>query len=73
MFIPSGFGDAGTGEPLLPPDVTLTMATSDLHAMFTGEVRPYMAFMTGRLQVEGDRSVAMKLDAVMQKLQNSSC
>ncbi|XP_033644275.1 stomatin-like protein 1 [Asterias rubens] len=73
LDLKSGFGDAGTGEPLLPPDVTLTMATSDLHAMFTGEVRPYMAFMTGRLQVEGDRSVAMKLDAVMQKLQNSSC
>ena len=41
--------------------------------MFTGQMKPYMAYMAGKLEVEGDRGVAMKLDAVIQLLQDGTC
>ncbi|XP_038060189.1 stomatin-like protein 1 [Patiria miniata] len=73
LDLKNGSGDAGSGEPPDTPDVTLTTTTFDLHAMFTGQLRPYAAYMASKLTVEGDRGVAMKLDTVMQQLREARC
>jgi len=43
------------------PDVTLIMADEDLIAMLKGELNGMQAFMTGKLQLEGDMMLAQRL------------
>ena len=50
-----------------PADCTITVAKEDLENMSRGELDPTMAFMTGRLKVDGDMSLAMKLQPIMAK------
>jgi len=45
-------------------DVTLKMADEDLADMLTGELDGMTAFMTGKLQVDGDIMLAQKLAGV---------
>uniref|UniRef100_A0A8K9XQ56 Stomatin (EPB72)-like 1 n=1 Tax=Oncorhynchus mykiss TaxID=8022 RepID=A0A8K9XQ56_ONCMY len=47
------------------PDVTLSMTDQDLLAMFEGTLRPFAAYSTGRLKVQGDLKTAMKLEEVI--------
>ncbi|MAU40300.1 MAG: sterol-binding protein [Kordiimonas sp.] len=42
-------------------DVTLTMTTDTLDGMLAGDIDPQMAFMSGKLQIDGDMSLALKL------------
>lgn len=42
-------------------DCTLKMSLSDAIDLLNGEMNPMMAFMTGKLKVEGDMGVAMKI------------
>ncbi len=42
-------------------DCTVTVAIEDLNAMMSGDLNPMGAFMGGKLQIEGDMGVAMKL------------
>ena len=46
-------------------DCVVTVAMEDLEAMLGGSLNPAMAFMGGKLQVEGDMSVAMKVQNVV--------
>ncbi|MDN5862629.1 MAG: SCP2 sterol-binding domain-containing protein [Salinisphaera sp.] len=46
------------------PDVTIIMDDDDLVAMLTGELNGMTAFMTGKLQVDGDIMLAQKLPQV---------
>jgi putative sterol carrier protein len=48
-----------------PADTTITVAKDDLEAMARGELDPTMAFMTGKLKIDGDMSLAMKLQPIM--------
>ena len=48
-------------------DCTIQVAKSDFEAMGRGELDPTMAFMTGKLKVQGDMSVAMKLQPLLAK------
>ena len=48
-----------------PADVTLAMSMDDLQEMLTGGLNPQMAFMSGKLKVSGDMSVAMKLAQIL--------
>jgi putative sterol carrier protein len=48
-----------------PADTTITVAKDDLEAMARGELDPTMAFMTGKLKIDGDMSVAMKLQPIL--------
>ncbi|XP_062847758.1 stomatin-like protein 1 [Trichomycterus rosablanca] len=50
------------------PDVTLNMSEQDLMAMFEGTLRPFAAYSTGRLRVQGDLNTAMKLETLIRLL-----
>lgn len=45
------------------PDVTLTIDDDDLVALMKGELNGMTAFMTGKLQVEGDLMLAQRMSS----------
>ncbi|XP_070686637.1 stomatin-like protein 1 [Pempheris klunzingeri] len=63
-----GSGAAGAGSLGREPDVTLSMSGSDLLAMFQSELRPFAAYTSGRLKIQGDLKTAMKLEELVQLL-----
>jgi putative sterol carrier protein len=46
-------------------DVTLTASADVFKAILDNELNPTTAFMTGKLSVDGDMGVAMKLTSVL--------
>ena len=48
-----------------PADVTMTAAADVFQGILSGDVNPTMAFMTGKLTVDGDMGLAMKLAGVL--------
>ncbi|WP_150526304.1 SCP2 sterol-binding domain-containing protein [Roseibium sediminis] len=46
-------------------DCTITMSADDLGDMLNGDLNPTAAFMGGKLKVDGDMSVAMKLGSIV--------
>jgi putative sterol carrier protein len=48
-----------------PADCTVIVSKDDLEKMSRGELDPTMAFMTGKLKINGDMSVAMKLQPIL--------
>jgi putative sterol carrier protein len=48
-----------------PADCTIVVAKDDLVAMTKGELDPTTAFMTGKLKINGDMSVAMSLQPLL--------
>ena len=48
-----------------PADCTIKLSLDDLEALISGELNPTAAFMTGKIKVEGDMSVAMALSQVL--------
>ena len=46
-------------------DVTLTADAETFQAILQGETNPTAAFMTGKLSVDGDMGLAMKLGGVL--------
>ncbi|KAF3854857.1 hypothetical protein F7725_022912 [Dissostichus mawsoni] len=63
-----GSGAAGAGSLCREPDVTLSMSDSDLLAMFQGVLRPFSAYTSGRLKIQGDIDTAMKLEELIKLL-----
>jgi putative sterol carrier protein len=67
------FGDAGkilinaTDVPNIvsnedgPADTTIQISIDDLKALAAGALDPMMAFMTGKMKIQGDLSVAQRL------------
>ena len=43
------------------PDVTLSLKDEDLVALMTGKLNPQKAFFQGKLKVQGNMGLAMKL------------
>ncbi len=58
--IPNQVSESGT-----EPDCTMVISMDDFMAMADGSLDGVSAFMTGRLKVQGDIGIAMKLAAVM--------
>jgi putative sterol carrier protein len=48
-------------------DCVIGVSKSDFEAMGRGELDPTMAFMSGKLKIQGDMSVAMKLQPLLAK------
>jgi len=46
-------------------DCTIRLALDDLEDLVSGELNPTMAFMSGKIKVEGDMSVAMALSQLL--------
>ncbi|WP_434054479.1 MAG: SCP2 sterol-binding domain-containing protein [Roseibium sp.] len=46
-------------------DCTIKISADDLADLLSGELDPTGAFMGGKMQVEGDMSVAMKLGSIV--------
>ena len=46
-------------------DATITITLEDAVAMMEGDLNPTMAFMQGKLSVDGNMGMAMKLAAVL--------
>lgn len=45
-------------------DCTVNVALEDFQSMMTGDLNPTSAFMGGKMQIDGDMSVAMKLQSI---------
>ncbi|XP_056094961.1 hydroxysteroid dehydrogenase-like protein 2 [Rhinichthys klamathensis goyatoka] len=58
-------GSAGNGEPLVKADVVMSLDSADFVKMFGGKLKPTMAFMSGKLKIKGDMSLAIKLEKMM--------
>ena len=48
-----------------PADCTIKLSLDNLEALLAGELNPTMAFMSGKIKIEGDRSVAMALSQLI--------
>ena len=46
------------------PNMTMTMAASDYVDMISGKLNGQMAFMSGKLKIAGDMSLAMKMQTL---------
>jgi putative sterol carrier protein len=46
-------------------DCTIRLSLEDLEDLVSGELNPTMAFMSGKIKVEGDMSVAMALSQLL--------
>ncbi|HEY6630910.1 MAG TPA: SCP2 sterol-binding domain-containing protein [Rhizobiaceae bacterium] len=46
-------------------DCTIKLSLSNLEDLISGDLSPTMAFMTGKIKVEGDMSVAMALSQLI--------
>lgn len=66
-----GAGACGAGVSPREPDVSLCMSEQDLLAMFEGGLRPFVAYSSGRLIVQGDLNTAMKLETLIKLLKTT--
>ena len=57
--------DAGARAGDEDADVTLTADTDTFRAILDGDLNPTAAFMTGRLSVDGNLGLAMRLGSVL--------
>lgn len=48
-----------------PADCTIKLSLDDLQSLIAGDLNPTMAFMTGKIKVEGDMTVAMALQKII--------
>ena len=48
-----------------PADCTVVVSPEDLEAMAKGSLDPMSAMMRGRLKIQGDMAVAMKLQSML--------
>lgn len=51
----------------LPADCTVTITPENFQKLIAGKLNPMMAVMTGKLKIDGDMSVAMKLQSLFGK------
>ncbi|XP_054613567.1 hydroxysteroid dehydrogenase-like protein 2 [Dunckerocampus dactyliophorus] len=71
LDLKSGSGDAGRGQPATKADVVMTMDSGDFSKMFAGKLKPTIAFMSGKLRIKGDMTLALKLEKMMSRMNKS--
>lgn len=50
-----------------PADATISMSWADFEAMIDGKLDPMMAFMQGKMKIQGDMMVAQKLAPILKR------
>uniref|UniRef100_G3PRY3 Hydroxysteroid dehydrogenase-like protein 2 n=1 Tax=Gasterosteus aculeatus aculeatus TaxID=481459 RepID=G3PRY3_GASAC len=68
LDLKSGAGSAGQGQSPVKADVVMAMDSSDFSKMFAGKLKPTMAFMSGKLKIKGDMTLALKLEKLMGRM-----
>jgi putative sterol carrier protein len=63
LKIADGKCESGEGQAE-SPKMTLKAAADDWHAVSTGKMNAMQAFMSGKLKIEGDMGIAMKLQTM---------
>lgn len=67
----NGSGAVGKGQPPAgSADVIFTMELDSFIKMFNGSLKPTSAFMSGKLKLKGDMSLAMKLEKLMSAMKS---
>ncbi|NXS10548.1 HSDL2 protein, partial [Neodrepanis coruscans] len=61
-------GSAGFGKPPVTADVVMSMSSTDFVKMFTGKLKPSLAFMSGKLRIKGNMALALKLEKMLTQL-----
>ncbi len=51
-----------------PADCTVQVSKEDFESLAAGKLDPTMAFMQGKIKIQGDMAIAMKLQGLMGKL-----
>ena len=64
IFIDGNNGNAVSAEDK-EADCTVSVEKEDFLALTSGDLNPMMAFMNGKIKVDGDMSVAMKLQSLL--------
>lgn len=60
LRIADGKADTGTGT-IESPRMTLKSSADDFYSMLNGSLNPMQAFMMGKVKIQGDTGMAMKL------------
>lgn len=63
--IADGKLDVAQSAPAAAPNATVKMSADDFTAMSTGSLNPMMAFMTGKIKVDGDLNSVMKFQSLV--------
>jgi putative sterol carrier protein len=53
------------GAPAATPSATVKMTAEDFADMSSGKLNPMMAFMTGKVKVDGDLNTVMKFQSMV--------
>jgi putative sterol carrier protein len=59
--IKDGKAEVSRGIPHFKPNMTLSADSTDFVKLFTGELDPMQAFMQGKIKLQGDLNLGMKL------------
>ena len=66
LLIVGGWGEIKTAKGKADaPKLTITQAIEDWREINAGRLNPQMAFMSGKIKISGDMSLAMKLGSIM--------
>jgi len=69
LDLKNGGGAAGRGDGgFEKPDVVMAMTSDNFNKMFTGKLKPSTAFMMGKLKIQGEMTLAIKLEKLMKKI-----
>lgn len=63
--IADGKLEVNPGAPAAAPSATVKMTAEDFTAMSTGALNPMMAFMSGKIKVDGDLGSVMKFQSLV--------
>ena len=69
LDLKNGAGSCGAGKAPVDADATLSMSSENFNKMFSGQLKPATAFMSGKLKISGNMGKAMKLEKLMGQLQ----